>query len=221
MQGQISYQCFNSRSDASLMKQLIACYQEVFSDEPWNEWKKCQVCQTKWGIKQMAELEKFNYRHCDATVVDFWKSQQLKNDFQELVSQKQISFWVAMYGCELIGFIIGYPLNLKELEIKLDQPGIVKKIRKRFGKIDFVVYQADIGVKKHYRRHDIATELFKRRLADFQKIKIKIGIVRVQTNPPSVTLPWFRDKLGYEVIAQYNEPQKRVILARTLDDLEP
>ncbi len=61
---------FSNKSNP-LLDELISCYQEVFSDSPWHEWKKCLICTRSYGKKDLHVLEIQRYICCGEKVNDF------------------------------------------------------------------------------------------------------------------------------------------------------
>ena len=208
-----------TKSGEILMPGLIQCYRTVFGDEPWNEWKKCLVCGSKWGLLEVDKLKSLNCKHCGETLVDFWPSSVVRNSIYEEITS-EASCWLAVVSdAEVVGFCWGYPVAPAELEKKLKLPGVKDGIESNFGKIDLVAYQDEIGVIKEYRNKNIAKAMFKKRLEDFLGAGVSVGIVRTMSSPPSAAFSWY-EKLGYKVISEYNDEDRRVILARSLKDLD-
>lgn len=141
----------------------------------------------------------------------------MRNDiFDEITSES--SCWLAIENKKVIGFTWGYPIKLNILEKKL---GLVisQRCKEEFGeKLEIVAYQDEIGVIKRYRRKGIGKQLFIRRLNDFRLQGLRVGIARTKTNPPTVTYLWYR-RMGYKIIAEYNDEDGRVILGVVFDTL--
>lgn len=215
---EIEYVRFQPWQDARLLSDLANCYREVFGDEPWNEWKYCRKCNTKFGRNDFI-LEEINFRRCDHDLVDFWPVEVVISDILEEVTA-ETSCWLAINSEGVIGFCWGYPITPWELEKKLELPYVDDYIKKVFGDVPIVAYQDELGLKKQYRNLGIAKEMFKRRLEDFRKQGLSLGVVRTKTNPPTVTYKWFT-RMGYQLVAEYGDQDGRVILARTLFDLQP
>lgn len=216
MASSLTYVRFNPHIDMTLIGQLVKCYQEVFAETPWNEWKKCSVCGHKWGISHIAELQYLEFRHCGAHVVDFWPEDVVQADlFHEITPEA--SCWLALNGENVIGFCWGYPITTEALELKLDFPGLAERIHE-FVPARMVAYQDDLGVTKEWRGCGIARELFRLRLQDYLERGFQLGVIRTKMNPPSVTYTWFK-RLGYHEIAHYADADQRVILVRSLHDL--
>lgn len=92
------------------------------------------------------------------------------------------------------------------------------KLQKKMGKLRKVAYQEDMAVLNSYRGQGIAQELLYKRLEDFLRQGLEVGVVSTLQRPePSVTYTWFTGKLSYEVVSECADG--RVILARKLEDL--
>lgn len=193
--------------------EIARCYRSVFAGAPWNEFLKCPVCNKRWGVTEVEELQKAQFQHCGVLVEEFWPLGAVSADIRKELSRES-SCWIAKDE-RVIGFCWGYESDLAELEHNL---GIsFDRSICGIGKDDPVAYQDEIGVLSEYRRHGIAREMFARRLDDFLDKGLGVGVVRTRAKPhPSVTFAWYQD-LGYRIIAEY--PDGRVILARELSGL--
>jgi GNAT superfamily N-acetyltransferase len=209
---------FNPHGDnAELITKLALCYQEVFSTLPWGEWKKCPVCEKKWGLEEKEELSMINFSHCNESVIDFWPYKEVISDIQKEVT-KYSSCWVILYENNVIGFTWGYPINTLELEKKLQINDLSKKIQQFFGQINVVAYKDEIGIKKEFRGQGIAQELFQRRINDFREMGLEVVLSRTKKNPPAITYLWYT-KLGFKEIAHYNDVDERVVLGARLHQI--
>lgn len=214
----VEYTRFEPWQNTELLSGLVDCYREVFGDAPWDEWKRCQICGAKWGRNDPV-LKDPSFRHCGQELIDFWPEEVVRSDILKEVTP-EASCWLATNSEGVIGFCWGYPITLLELEKELELHGVVCAIENVFGKALVVAYQDELGLKQQYRNLGIAKEMFKRRLEDFRKQNLPIGVVRTKTNPPTVTYKWFT-RMGYRFVAEYGDRDGRIILARTLFDLQP
>lgn len=212
----MEYRKFDIATDTALLPQLVECYQLVFATPPWNEWKKCVVCDAHWGLDD-PQLEEHQFVHCDHPVDDFWGAARVTQDFYSELVYPGISCWIALDEGKIIGFCHGYPASGAKLAHKLEFLGLDIIIDDHFGETP-IAYQDEIGVLISYRGRGIGKELFRRRNLEFLEQGLKIGIIRTMSNPPSVTYQWY-NRLGYQTIAHYNDLNRRVILAFPLADL--
>ncbi len=206
----ITYLRFSPTAQAELLPQLIHCYQDVFSTLPWSEWKTCKRCCRKWGLEQWREIPHLCCPECTNCLEDFWPAAVVEQDIRVELSMPNATCWLALDGSSVIGFCWGYSLTPSELDAKLCIPCGITKER--------VAYQDEIGVSMPYRGRHIASQLFHFRLKDFLAADLHTGVVRTKTNPPSVTNLWF-ERLGYSVIARYNDADGRVVMAKNLPSL--
>lgn len=208
---------YNPHHDEGLTDGLIECYREVFGEEPWNEWKKCSVCGKKWGKQEMPQADGV-FSHCGQRVVDFWPTEVVRSDLLHEITV-DASCRLALEGERVVGFCWGYPISPEELGKKLEIGGLANALTRMFGELQVVAYQDELGVLKEFRGQKLAKDLFRRRLDDFRERGFDVGVIRTKTNPPSVTYLWFTKKLGYQLVAEYNDADGRVVLARSLVDL--
>ncbi len=202
-----------------LLPELIFCYQRVFADSPWDEWLQCsnKDCAKVYGTKDIQTLRVREFVCCDGhPLVERWTAPLVAHDLRkELV--KDSSCWLALHEGHVVGFCWGYPITAEKLELKLGIKGLATALHTHFPEGRFA-YQDEIGVLPGYRDKKIAKELFRNRLSDFVEQGLTVGVVRTKEFPPSVTFSWFTEKLGYEVIERYSNPDRRVILARDISN---
>lgn len=197
-------------SSKQITLQVVRCYQAVFADSPWNEWKKCPKCKQYWGTKDSELLKSWKFRHCDGDLIDFWSQEKVISDLRHEITKKT-SCWVAMDTGKVIGFCWGYPIEVSELEQKLQTSLGEQTKEKRIG------YQDEVGVLAKYRNHGIAKKMVYNRLCDFIDQNLNYGIVRTRRFPEaSTTFVWYK-RLGYKILSEYSDG--RVILGRPLTGL--
>lgn len=210
----IGYIQYHPEDGTDLFNDLVECYRNVFADDPWNEWKKCPVCQHKWGKGHVHDLELINYRHCDVDLQDYWSKDHVAHDILTEVS-RDASCWLAMDNDHVVGFCWGYGTTPHHLERKVCLPGLETIINDCYTHPNAVAYQDEVGVLLAYRKHGIGKEMVRRRMHDFRTMGLDIGILRTKTLPPTVTYLWYSNK-GYEVIARYDDEDGRVIMGAPL-----
>lgn len=198
-------------SDAETTEELISAYVDVFSTEPWNEWKKCAVCGTYWGRRDEAALKAARFMHCETSLAPFWPREEVRRDLEYEITA-DATCWLAKVSGKVIGFVWGYPIERVALEAKLS-------ITLSFPSIEplSIAYQDELGVLESYRGQKLARALFELRLKDFLEKGYEYGVVRTRMLPePSVTYVWFTEKLGYEELARYPGNDGRVVLGAPL-----
>lgn len=218
MDDTIRYLRFDPNRNTTLTSQIVGCYQEVFAEEPWDEWKRCSVCGQKWGLGEKSAVQSLGFEHCDKPVVDYWPADQIQAELLADI-ERGASCWLALDGDQVIGFCWGYPLDLKQLEEKLKLDDAIVSLRGTFPDIQRVAYQDELGILKPYRGRKIAKQLVIFRLRAFLDQGLTVGVMKTKTKPPTVIYLWYTQKLGYQVIGEYHDSDGRVILARSLLDL--
>ncbi len=215
----VHYRRFNPRSASNaLTEELIIAFKEVFATEPWNEWRKCVVCNSAWGIKDQLLLESSNYTHCNEPVMEYWLTDTVRDDLNHEITGDS-SCWLAMQDEKVVGFTWGYPIELIELERKLGLSLQSLVCRQDIPKL--LAYQDELGVLEEYRDQKIARELFVLRFEDFLKQGLSYGVVRTRVLPmPSITYLWFTQKLGYQELVRYPGNDGRVILGQKLSEVK-
>ena len=210
---------FDPQSQPEIIPALVECYREVFSDVPWNEWKRCAVCGTYWGKKDLAHLQQMEFLHCGRLLVDFWEVEHVEEEIHHRITPEASCYIAIAPDGSTIGFTWGFPATFDYLEEDL-KISIREKFQAQFGTAPVLVaYQNEIGVDVKYRGQKIAKNMYISRSEDFIAKELTYGVVRTRQFPePSVTFSWFTEKLGYKIIARYPGDDGRVILAQRLED---
>lgn len=200
---------------------VVRCYQEVYAAAPWNEWMKCPHCQKKWGISERAELVNLNFRHHGRIVEDYWPTEDLKAKIQGWQKLPGSSFWIVVVGAEVIGFGIGYPRTVAEIqthELLLDVPEL---LRWDVTNQTRIAYLKDVGILPEYRgrKYGIFSELNRRRFNDLLRVQdLKIVTCRTQLKPEATRVYHKYLACGFQVLASYGKDDGRVFMAcRTAD----
>lgn len=216
----INFERLTRSSDSRLIEEVISCYQAVFADPPWSEWKRCGVCGKSWGKEKEGALRELRFMHCGQSLDEFWSREEIAGDIKECF-EKNGSFWVGRNRIGAFSFCWGFEITRDELEARLKIPLLAGLRRYCGGDKEFqIAYQSELGVLTEFRGQGHAKNLFKARLEDFLKQGSTVGVVRTREFPqPSVTYSWFTKKLGYQKIASYPEGDGRVILGRSLHGL--
>lgn len=209
---------FSPHQDGALLPNVIECYQQIFAGEPWNEWLRCRKCMRKFGTKEIVHLQTIQFSCCGENLSEFWPASEVALDLMKEMGP-EASVWIALRDGRVIGFCWGYPMSPEKLQLKLGLEGIADAIRTKFPGQSRVAYQDDMGILPEYRHRGIASKFFERRLEDFRRMGLSAGVVRTKTNPPTVTYDWFTKKLGYKVIGEYQDDDRRVVLACGFEDL--
>jgi len=217
----VSYFSYSPLTTPQYTAGLIKCYKRVFAEPPWNEWKRCPRCSKNFGLCDTNALRASGYRCCETPVVDYWPSRTVEEDLRREIGP-ETSCWLAVSEGKVIGFAYSYPIETKKLSEKL---GIELQRPSRMSSIPaWVNYIDDIGVLPEFQRRGIAKELFGRNVLDLSNApasRTSVFLARTRQLPqPSNMLPWFVDRLGFKIVAQYIESDGRVILGRRGDGLQ-
>ncbi len=218
-----------------LVPSLVQCYQQVFAEAPWNEWKKCPKCNRHWGILDEAELSARNFtcEDCEVKLKDFWPTEEVAKDLVEAATDfperdMKASFWVLVHGEQVVGFCGGFSIKYPDLLAKLECPDLDGLFTGRFGSHSLVAYQSELGLLPGYRNKgafghkDIARELLQLRHEDFVSMGLRIGLIRAKAKQgeESVTYKWYTNpSLNFETVGNYNDSDGRVVLARDYEGL--
>ena len=213
----IEYKVFTPRESPEDLAQVIESYRNVFAAAPWNEWMKCQHCESYWGQKDGPKLAEEQFHHCGSPVVEYWPRHEVVSNIHHELGGNSSAI-VAVIEGGVVGFCWGYVLDIvtlgKKLGVIFDQ-GVIT----RLSGIN-LAYQSEMAVLPGFRDQKIAKQMMRLRLEDFQSKRASHGIVRVRKSPePSQTYLWYKEKLGYKVIAEYPEDDGRVIMARKFEGL--
>lgn len=203
---QIHFQRLDISNLSFYLNELVQVYRIVYADKPWSEWKKCSVCQKKWGIQEKEELVSIDFQHCQTKVVDYWPDDEVKDDLQKEVSDTSFC-WIALLNDKIVGFCIGYQIETTQLGDKLFQPSLAKLCS-----FSTVAYLDEIAVVTELRGQGIAKSLHDHYIKDAIDNGLLITLARTKTLPPSVTYLWFNN-LGFKTIINYNDFDGRVIQA--------
>lgn len=213
----IEYKVFTPGESSEDLAQVIESYRDVFAAAPWHEWMKCQKCDAYWGIKDNPLLVEEKFLHCGEPVVDYWSRQEVLENIEKELSHESSAF-LATQDNRVIGFCWGYGIDAHNIKQELNIT-LSPKVIEEFSRVK-LVYQSDMAVLSEFRGEKIAKQLFKLRLADMQAQGFSHGCVRVRRFPePSQTYLWYKEKLGYAVIAEYPDDDGRVIMARSFEGL--
>ncbi len=210
---------FKANGNGPLTDQVINCYRNVFGGEPWNEWKRCQKCDRKFGIEQLADGKT---HCCNMPLVDFWPKEVVQRDIFNEISG-DASCWLSVVKendnvVDVVGFSWGYPITPKNLEDMVKFSGIVDIITDIFGHMECVAYQDEIGLATKYRGQKIGRAMQLLTHQDYTKQGLGVVVARTKTNPPTVAYHWYK-KAGMDVIGEYGDEDGRVIMAGRTNNL--
>lgn len=202
---------FHPVEDARFLNSLITCYQEVFSDEPWNEWVKCPKCNQVWGKK--SGINPSDPCSCGGSLVNFWDKETVQNDICAEITEQSTARIVTI-GQKVTGFCWGYPITSVELEKKLGLPGLAQTITTQFGP-GLLGYIDEVGVDPNLRLRGLGKDLWNQ-IVDILKSR-GCQVIIARSRPDVKIFNWWL-RTGYQIIQKYGKPDIRVVIARKIDD---
>ncbi len=203
-------QNFHPQKTAEWLTSLIECYQAVFADEPWNEWRRCHKCQKVFGLKQATQGGEFC--PCGNNLAPFWEVAAVKQDILHEVTDEAVCK-ILIQENKVWGFCWGYPIDSIALEEKTRLPGLTKALDDSFGQ-KLLGYIDEVGVATHLRQKGWGQLLWNEVSRELQKKGCRVIIARSQPNVKM--FPWWL-RHGFRLVQKYKGKDERVIIARTLD----
>jgi GNAT superfamily N-acetyltransferase len=198
---------------------LAVCYQRAYGySNAWNEGMKCETC-TKPG-----QPVKFNFSenrtHCDKhhKLVEFWSIQDIIEDLRVNLQKTGAVCVIAQLDNRVLGGTLAFAQSPEDMEKYLDLPNLALKLRQLFPEQEIFFYLAELFTDPDFEGRGVGSKLFKSRHDFLMMCKVNVHIFRTKRGGeknPSGTYTWYRRKFGFEVTAQYNDVDDRVILAQT------
>lgn len=214
---------------ADAAREIAECYQRVFgTDQSWNEGMVCHPC-SRPGVDM-----KWNYigapetcPHCGGALEHYWPVEEVIKDMRGELSKSDATCVVARESGRVVGSCWGYSLTAEELDLHLNNgievtvrvPGIVEALASRYQGIPRFAYLDEIFVLPEWQGKKIGSLLFRERHSRFVARGLVACTMRTKTNPPSSTYRWYRGKLGFEIIGEYPDEDKRVVMAKRMDEI--
>lgn len=218
--GGISYHWFNPRGEKHIIMNFVHCYGEVLKQDLGDCWKKCSICGETWSKKKQAYLDSIAYTHCRKQLEDVWSEDAFVSYvFSRLDPTIGATCWLAMDGPLVVGYSWGFSENLNALEERLDAPGLTRFIKRKFGDVEMVAFQDQIGVIEKYRKGGIASVLFSKRLEIFAEADLKVGVALLSSKTAHLILDWYK-KRGYVAVYDFKDADENIIVACSLGSLK-
>jgi len=205
----ITVERFVLGSDEARLSRIAECYQDVFADPPWNEWKRCVKCARNFGRSDAIG----SLCPCGSALEQFWPLETVISDLKHELIDGSICL-IALQEGRVIGFSWSYPITAETLENKLQLEGLASAIHQEANGAP-VAYIDEIGVLSPYRQHGIARLLYNHQIREFCNRGMHFFVARTKKSPPTVVYHWFK-RTGYREIADYGEADGRVVLGATL-----
>ncbi|MCW1295311.1 MAG: GNAT family N-acetyltransferase [Candidatus Parvarchaeota archaeon] len=169
---------------------IYAVYKSAFSEEPWNEYKKCSLCKVNYGIKE-SDNPAENCKKCGKPLKleDYWTEKDVNEDINYAKSKEWNSVLVADSSNEILGFTWAYKVNLEKDMSFLKKAQNIDCSKK-------IIYVDEVATAANSRGKGVATELEKKLFSRAENAGFEYVILRTdERNTAAMNL--YR-KLGFE-----------------------
>jgi GNAT superfamily N-acetyltransferase len=197
-------------------------YINIFGEEPWNEWYKCNDC---WKLFWLSDTIKNDIKQClcGSKLQKFYDENQVdKNRLERSNRQWYVCKLAQTLDSKFIGFIMWRETNIEDLNIdklELDQKQLdmlIKNINDNFEDFNLreFFYGAELWVEKDFRWQGIGSLLYKERIKELINKKKKYILIRTtkKTNKP---YKWYQKEWFVDVF-EYKDQQERVIMIKNI-----
>lgn len=204
---------------------MTRCYRKVFSREPWLEWVFCTVCGHVWGIclEHVEALMENEFMCHGKPVQKRWPADKLAERIRERLTPDSTCILALQDPHHITGFCWACNVSTQEAEERLKLPGLANDLEREFDSQTNWVHLDELGVDPTHPNHiHIMEQLLRQRhraIVGRGRTGGTVGMVRIRTSEETIPLRWYRH-LGFRPIAHYHDTTERVVLARTLHDLE-
>jgi ribosomal protein S18 acetylase RimI-like enzyme len=194
-------------------KGVYSVYKEAFSEEPWNEYKKCTACGVNYGIKESENRPAF-CKKCDNALKleDYWTEEDVKSDIRYAGEKSWNSILVASYRGKIIGFTWGYTLQKEDFPFLGSFSWIIDCSQG--------IYVDEVATAPSARGRGVATALERRLFEEAEKSGFKSVVLRTdERNSAAMNL---YKKLGFKPLEEKTgrvyDPKfsSRIYLAKVL-----
>lgn len=212
-------QRFEARDRAIVSQLAQTDYPEVFADEPWNEWVKCNTestLETEVYFGRSSGLNPNDPCPSCQTVLD--RYYEFLPTYAKILTELGNAGTIALIGTirrQIAGFAWSFYSNIETIATSkwkdnaVMQDRVVKALAQYVGRQGEIRYFSEVGVKKPYRNRGIGTALSREATRDNLPI-----VVRTNQNSPMTIIC---DNLGLvRVIGPKLQIQDNVRLDRVL-----
>jgi len=204
---------------------LVKCYQRSFGyDQAWNEGLICHSCTDKQGYPV-----KFNFSEgrtsCDDghALSPFWPDHVVTEEMQTNLQHPNSVVVVCHDDDRVFGGAVSYILTGSQLEHELKLPGLANQLEINYPHEQRFFYLAEMFCDPDHRGTGIGSRLFRERHTHMSHTRGAGTCVfrtkRGQEKNPSKTYVWYTSHYQFKVVGEYNDPDDRVILAQTLNEI--
>lgn len=195
-------------------------YINIFGEEPWNEWYKCNDCDKLFWLSEIDGIKKCT---CGWLLELFYDKDEVENNRNDWTKKEGYVWKLAENPeWEMIWFIMWRESNIDKLnkeKLWLDENQIkilLNSIKEKFDEFDSekIFYAADMWVKKDWRWVGIASSLYKAREKSIVANGMKFVIVRT-TKKSDKPYKWYKNEWFVDVF-DYQDQQERVLLVKKI-----
>ena len=169
---------------------LYEVYRSAFSEEPWNEYKKCTSCKVNYGIKE-SDNPAENCKKCGKPLKleDYWTEKDVNEDIAYAKSKEWNSILVADSSTGILGFTWAYNASIEKNMNFLKEAQNIDSSKK-------IIYVDEVATSAKSRGKGVATELEKKLFFRAENAGFEYVILRTdERNTAAMNL--YR-KLGFE-----------------------
>jgi ribosomal protein S18 acetylase RimI-like enzyme len=165
-------------------------YKPAFSEEPWNEYKKCSSCKVNYGIKESNNSAE-NCKKCGKPLrlEDYWTEKDVNEDINYAKSKEWNSILVADSGGEILGFTWAYNISIEKDMNFLKGAQNIDSSKK-------IIYVDEVATAANSRGKGVATELEKKLFSKAENAGF--GYVILRTDEKNTAAINLYKKLGFE-----------------------
>ncbi len=197
-----------------IRKEKIKLYKEVFWEEPWNEWFICKNCKTLYPLSFSGKCSCSN-----SNLEEFYKDEELKESFKVQSMKDCYLEYIATVLDEKTWFMWWWKSDIEGInqdKLGLDENETNKLklwILENFPQFEFdsFFYLSEMGVKKEFRWQRLASKMYDEIIRELVLNTPWRYILTRTTRKSDIPYKWLQ-KLWYETVYNYNDPQDRVIL---------
>lgn len=137
-----------------------------------------------------------------------WDEAQIAQDILGSLRDDDGVCFVAQTNGIVIGLTLGYVIPGLTLRDRLELPNANGPLARD----ETVAYQDELVVRPEWWGRGVGRLLYERWFQWAITQQQRDIIARTLAEPPTIVYDWYRNRLGYHVIAQYPDPDQRVIL---------
>ena len=169
---------------------IYEAYKSAFSEEPWNEYKKCGSCNVNYGVKESNNpVNKCKKCGKPLKLEDYWTEKDVKGDIDYALSKAWNSILVAESDGEILGFTWAYNINIEKDMNFLKEAQNLDRSKK-------IIYVDEVATAAKSRGKGVATSLERNLFSGAENAGFEYVILRTdETNTAAMNL--YR-KLGFE-----------------------